>query len=73
MKFIGLVCGILLLLFGLKFLKSPLFNSLLGNQVHLEADWQILPTLGFMFFGTIIVGLKLYFQSRKGGRKNDDQ
>lgn len=73
MKFISLVFGVLLLLYGLKFLNSPVFNSLLGTQVHLEAGYQILPTLGLMFFGTIIVGLKLYFQSRNGGRKDDEQ
>ena len=65
MGFLNIVVGVLLLLFGLKLLSSPAFNSLLSSRLDFNLDYRALPTLGLLVFGTIIVCFKLLLQSRR--------
>lgn len=62
-----IVIAVLALLFGLKLVGSPAFNSLLSSRIDFNLDYRALPTLGLMVFGTIIVCVKLILQSRQTG------
>jgi hypothetical protein len=62
MKPINIVVAILLLLFGIKFASSPLFNSLLSFRFE-SFDYRILPGLGALILATIVVVAKILANS----------
>lgn len=59
MKLGNVVWSILLLLFGIKLLGSPLLNSLLSLHVNMQMDYRWLPGIGLFVFAVIVCLAKI--------------
>lgn len=64
MKLGNLVGAILLLMFGLKLLGSPLFNSMLNTRVDAQMDYRWLPSIGLFAFAVIVCLAKINATAR---------
>lgn len=70
-----IVIAVLVLLFGLKVLSSPAFNSLLASPV--SVDYHILPTLALLAFAIPVCIVRIMADSRakesREAREDEEQ
>jgi hypothetical protein len=64
MNIITVVAGILLLVFGLKFLGSPLFGSLLSSHADMQMDYRWLPSIALFAFAVIVCVARINANAR---------
>ncbi len=64
MKLGNIVWSVLLLLFGIKLLGSPLLNSLLNSHVNMQMDYRWLPSIGLFVFAVIVCLAKIKANAR---------